>query len=189
MNGESENCTVLNEDPIVRFFLSISPLVVVIFLLYSLGPNVYTPVFRVFIAFYFALGVGWIVSPAIGLASGMHPVSVVIILVFISSQSSLIVSANYPLLEKIPFLGTYMCRLRSKAMTVIERKGLLKKVEYISIFWLMFLPVYGSGPNVMTLVGRLLGLEWKRVWAVITLSATVRFSIITSLVYLGYVSL
>lgn len=189
MNGEIKNSNILNEDPLLRFLVSILPVIIAVCLLYILGPAIYIPVTKVFLAFYFALGVGWIVSPAIALASGMHPISVVIILVFISSQSALIVSANYPFLEKIPFLGAYMKRLRNKAIKVIKKREALEKVEYISIFWLMFLPLYGSGPNVMTLVGRLLGLEWKSVWGVITFSATVRFSLVTTLVYLGYITL
>lgn len=189
MNGEYENCTVLNDDPVIRFFISTFPAVIAIVFLYSLGPTVYVTVSKVFLAFYFALGIGWIVSPAIGLASGMHPVTVVILLVFISSESSLIVSANYPLLEEVPLVGAYMERLRKRAMEIIEKRDLVKKVEYVGIFWFMFLPVYGSGPNVMTLVGRLLGLEWKKVWTVITLSAAFRFSLVTTLLYLGYISL
>ncbi|MFP4000563.1 MAG: hypothetical protein ACLFSM_01665 [Thermoplasmata archaeon] len=189
MNGEFADITVLNEDPVIRFLISIFPAVIGAVLLYLLGSDIYMPVSKVFIAFYFALGVGWILSPAIALASGIHPVWVILILVFISSESSLIVSANYPLLEKVPLLGTYMKRLRSRAMDVIEKKKIIKKVEYLGIFWLMFLPVYGFGPNVMTLVGRLLGLEWKRVWAVITFSAAVRFSLVTVLLYIGYLSI
>ncbi len=189
MNLGCDDNNILTKDPLTRFYISIMPAIFTIVFIYSLGPDLYIPAFRVFMAFYFALGVGWIVSPAIALAFGMRPVNVVILLVFISSQSSLIVSANYPILEKIPYLGSYMNRLRNKAVEIIEKRDMVEKIGYLSIFWLMFLPIYGSGPNVMTLVGRLLGLGWKRVWLVITLSATFRFSIITTLIYLGYISL
>ena len=189
MNLGCNDNNILTKDPLTRFYISIMPAILAIVFIYSLGPDIYIPAFRVFMAFYFALGVGWIISPAIALASGIHPINVVILLVFISSQSSLIVSANYPILEKIPYLGSYMNRLRNKAIKIIEKREMVEKVGYLGIFWLMFLPVYGSGPNVMTLVGRFLGLGWKRVWLVITLSATVRFSIVTTLIYLGYISL
>ncbi|MBS3781274.1 MAG: small multi-drug export protein [Candidatus Thermoplasmatota archaeon] len=189
MNGDEQTTDVLISNPFGRFFISILPATFAVIIFYFLGPEIYTPAFHVLLTFYFAVGVGWIVAPALALASGMHPLGVVIWLVFISSQSSLIVSANYSLLEKIPWLGLYMERLRKKARNIIEEKELVEKVEYASIFWLMFLPVYGTGPNVMTLVGRLLGLRWKSVWAVITFSACVRFSIITALLYLGYVNI
>ncbi len=177
------------ENPYTRFLLSILPSTIAVLVIYSLGPEIYIPAASVFIAFYFAVGLGWIVSPAVALASGLNPVGVVALLVFISSQSSLIVSLNYNLLEKIPLIGRYVKKLRTKAREIIEERELAKKIEYVSIFWLMFLPVYGTGPNVMSLVGRLLGLKWQKVWLVITLSATVRFTLITALMYLGYVSI
>lgn len=177
------------ESPFFRFLVSILPAIAAVLLLYSMGPEVYLPAASVFIAFYFAVGLGWIVSPAVALGSGLSPVGTVVLLVFISSQSSLILSLNYDLLEKIPLIGRYMKKLRTKAGEVIEKREAVKNIGYLSIFWLMFLPVYGTGPNVMTLVGRLLGMEWKRVWMVITLSATVRFALITSLMYLGYMSI
>lgn len=178
----------LFERPFPRFFISILPAVAVTVLCLLLGPDVYIPVGSVFISFFFAVGVGWIASPIVGISFGMNPILLVILLVFISSESSLIVSSSYDLLEYIPILGTGMKKLRKKAEKVIKNNDLAENAGYLSIFWLMFLPLYGSGPLVMTLVGRLLGLNWKKVWGTITLSALTRFSLITGLIYLGYLA-
>lgn len=175
------------EDPISRFFISIAPAVIVAFLCYLLGPDVYLPVISVFLSFFFAVGLGWIASPIIGISMGMNPFILVILLVFISSQSSLIVGLNYELLESIPLLGTGMKKTRKRAGELIEKKKLGEEAGYLSIFWLMFLPLYGTGPLVMTLVGRLLDFNWKKVWATITFSALTRFSLITGLIYLGHI--
>ncbi|MFW6144650.1 MAG: hypothetical protein ACOC55_03680, partial [Candidatus Natronoplasma sp.] len=102
------------------------------------------------------------------------------------SESSLIVSASYDLLEKVPLLGRLLKAVRRRASNLIENKDLRENVGYLSIFWLMFTPIYGSGPLVMTLVGRLLNLDWRKVWAVITLSAATRFTLVTILIYYGY---
>jgi len=174
------------ENPFYRFVISVSPAFLAVFILYLLGPDVYLPVLGVFLAFFFAVGAGWIVSPALGLASGMHPIWVIILLVFISSESSLIISSNYDILEKIPILGYPFKKVRKRAGNLIENRDLARKVSYVSIFWLMFLPVYGSGPLVMTLVGRLLDLDWIKVWSVVSFSAFTRFTIITTLIYYGY---
>ncbi len=176
------------DDPICRFFISISPALAVALLCYLLGPEIYILVASVTFSFFFAVGVGWIASPVIGISLGMNPIILLILLVFISSQSSLIVSSNYDLLEHPSLLGTGMKKLRKRAGKVIKNKELGENAGYLSIFWLMFLPVYGTGPLVMTLVGRLLDLNWKKVWGTITLSALTRFSLITGLVYLGYIS-
>ncbi len=174
--------------PVPRFFISISTAVIVTLLCYLLGPGVYVPVSSVFISFFFAVGVGWLASPVIGISLGINPIILVILLVFISSESSLIVSSNYDLLEYLPFIGSGMKKLREKASKVIKKKELGKETGYLSIFWMMFLPLYGTGPLVMTLVGRLLGLNWKKVWVAITLSALTRFGMITGLIYLGFIA-
>ncbi|MFP4609236.1 MAG: hypothetical protein ACLFNY_06625, partial [Candidatus Aenigmatarchaeota archaeon] len=158
----------LLKNPFYRFILSITPAVLAALIFYLLGPEIYLPVLGIFLAFFFAVGAGWIVSPAVGIASGIHPVSLILLLVFISSESSLIVSASYDLLEKVPLLGRLLKAVRRRASNLIENKDLRENVGYLSIFWLMFTPIYGSGPLVMTLVGRLLNLDWRKVWAVIT---------------------
>ncbi len=176
-------------DTYYRFIISILPALVVASFIYLLGPEVYRPAFAIFLTFYFGVAVGWIAAPAIGIAGGLHPLSVILLLVFISSQSSLIVSANYPLLEKIPYFGRYVKKIRTKAGELIERKDYGKNIGLVTIFWLRFLPIYGTGPNVMTLVGMILDLEWKRVWLTITLSALTRFSLVTAFVYYGYLNI
>lgn len=176
------------EHPLYRFLLSITPAIAAALLFYLLGPSVYGPVASVFLSFFFAVGVGWITSPIIGISLEMNPIALVILLVFISSESSLIVSSNYDWLESIPLLGKGMKKLRKRASSVIKKKKLAEDAGHLSIFWLMFLPVYGTGPLVMSLVGRLLGLNWKKTWGIITLSALARFTLITSLVHLGHVA-
>jgi len=177
------------ENDILRFLFSIIPAVSAALIIYLLGPKVYLPVSAVVSSFYFAVGVGWITSPIVGLSTGIHPVWLVLLLIFISTESSLVVSLNYELLEKIPGIGKLMQWIRKKAENVIEKHELARDVEFFSIFWLMFIPIYGTGPMSMTMVGRLLSLNWKKTWLTITFSATARFTIIILLLYLGWISL
>ena len=177
------------QNDLLRFLISITPAVLAGLILYILGPKIYLPVSAVVSSFYFAVGVGWITSPIVGLSTGINPVWLVLLLIFISTESSLIVSLNYDLLEKIPLIGRFMRWIRKKAEKVIEKHELARDVEYVSIFWLMFVPIYGTGPMIMTMVGRLLSLNWKKTWLTITLSATARFTIIIILLYVGWISL
>ncbi len=177
------------EREIVRdvsyLFLTISPALAAAFLIILLGPSVYLPVSAVLLNYYFAVGVGWVTSPLVGLAAGMKPWLLVILLVFIAVQSSFFVTVNYDLLEKIPLLGRLFLRTRKKAERVIDKHELAKDISYIGIFWLMFLPVFGTGPMVMSLVGRILALQWWKVWLTISLSAVVRYSLVVIVVYYG----
>lgn len=170
----------------ILFFMgSITPAIIAVAVLYLLGPAFYRPAAAVFSTYYFTLGAGWITSPLVGLSTGMHPGCVALLLVFIAMESSLIVSVNYDLLEKIPLAGRLINRIREKATRVIERRELGRSVSYVTIFWLMFIPVYGTGPMTLSIAGRLLGLDWKPLWLTISLSVCTRYTLIVVLLTLG----
>ncbi|MGM0405519.1 MAG: small multi-drug export protein [Thermoplasmatota archaeon] len=177
------------EREIVRdvsyLFLTVIPAITAAISIILLGPNVYLPVSAVLLNYYFAVGVGWVTASYFGLAAGISPWLLMILLVFVAVQSSFFVTVNYDLLEKIPLLGRLFIRTRKKAEKVINKHDLAKDISYIGIFWLMFLPVFGTGPMVMSFVGRILALQWWKVWLTISLSALVRYSLIVALVYYG----
>lgn len=171
------------------FMLSILPALIAAAIVLILGREVYLSVLAVVINYYFVVGVGWITSPVVGLLTGMNPIWLLILLVFISMESSLIVSVNYDLLEKIPLLGRAMRWIRTRAGKVVEKHSLAADVEYMTLFWLMFIPIYGTGPMMMSFVGRILSLEWWKVWLTITVSSIVRYTLLISIIYLGILSI
>ncbi len=174
----------------VLFFVgSITPAITAVVVLYMLGPAFYQPAAAVFSTYYFTFGAGWITSPLLGLSAGMHPGFVAVLLVFIAVESSLIVSVNYELLENIPLAGRLINRIREKATRLIEQRELGRSVSYATIFWLMFIPIYGTGPMTLSIAGRLLGLDWKPLWLTISLSVCTRYTLIVVLLTLGLWSL
>ncbi|MFW6141285.1 MAG: small multi-drug export protein [Candidatus Saliniplasma sp.] len=166
-------------------FLTISPAIAAALMLIMLGPEAYLPVSAVLLNYYFAVGVGWLTSPFVGLATGISPWLLIILLVYVATQSSFFVTVNYDLLEKIPLLGRFAKRTRKKAEKVIKKHDFAKDITYFSIFWLMFLPLFGTGPIVMSFVGRILALRWWKVWITISLSAVMRYSFVVIVVYYG----
>ncbi|MFW6040401.1 MAG: hypothetical protein ACOC85_01025 [Thermoplasmatota archaeon] len=174
---------------ILSLFFSIIPAVIAVIVIYTFGKEVYLPIAVILLNFYFAIGVGWITSPLIGLVTGISPIWIVVFLVFISSQSSLIVAVNYDILEKIPYLGKLMINIRKKADKVVQKNVLAKNISFMGLFWLMFLPIYGTGPMVMSMVGRILSLQWWKVWLTITISAILRFSLVVIIVHYGFLKL
>lgn len=170
---------------LIILFITILPAIVVAAILYMMGPDVYLPAAAVVGNFYFAIGVGWITSPLVGLITGINPILLVLFLVFVSMESSLIVSVNYDILEKIPLLGRGIRGVRKRAERIIEKHELAKNVGYISIFWLMFTPLYGTGPMSMSFVGRILALDWLKVWITISLSSLTRYTLLVLVIYYG----
>ncbi len=165
--------------------LTLAPAFVVSMFIISMGSDVYRAVSAVLVNYYFAIGVGWISSPVVGLSAGLGPLSLLLILVFVAMQGSFFISFNYDLLEKVPLIGRLVKRIRKKADKVIEKHSLLENVSYVTIFWLMFIPLYGTGPMSMSLIGRILSLEWWKLWITISLSVITRYSLVISVVYFG----
>ncbi len=167
-------------------FLSLVPAFTAGILIYLMGSSVYIPVSMVLLNYYFAPGVGWLASPVIWLSSGLSPLPLLGLVVFLAFQGSLFVTVNYDLLERIPLLGRIVRRIRIKAEQVIEKKTLVKDISYIGLFWLTFLPIYGTGPMTMSFIGRILSLEWWKVWVTVCLSSFVRYSLVIALIYYGF---
>ncbi len=169
-----------------RGLLTLVPALAAAVIILMLGSEVYLAVSAVLLNYYFAVGVGWVTSPLVGLSAGLGPVYLILLLVFVAIQSSLFVSVNYDLLERFPLLGRLFKKTRKKADDVIEKHELAENISYVGIFWLMFLPVFGTGPMVMSFVGRILSLNWWKVWLTISFSAGVRYSLMVILVYYGF---
>ncbi|MGM0511059.1 MAG: hypothetical protein ACQESD_08090 [Thermoplasmatota archaeon] len=170
----------------LKFFLfSITPAIIALIIIFMMGSGVYLSLLAVLVNFYFAIGLGWITSPVVGLSTGVHPFWLLVFMVFVATESSLIVSLNYDVLEKVPLLGRGIRYTREKAEEVIEKHELAQSVSYFTLFWLMFIPIYGTGPMVMSFIGRILALDWWKVWVTISLSALTRYSLIIGLVYYG----
>ncbi|MFO7792668.1 MAG: small multi-drug export protein [Candidatus Saliniplasma sp.] len=166
-------------------FLTLVPALTAAVIILMLGSQVYLAVSAVLLNYYFALGVGWLTSPWVGLTAGLGPWALILLLVFVAVQSSLFVSVNYDLIERVPLLGRLVKKTRNKADRVIEKHEMAKKISYVGVFWLTFLPFYGTGPMVMSFVGRILSLKWWKVWATISISAFTRYSLVVAAVYYG----
>lgn len=165
--------------------LTLVPALAAAVIILLLGPDIYLAVSAVLLNYYFALGVGWLTSPWVGLKAGLTPWALLSLLVFVAVQSSFFVSVNYDLIERVPLLGKFVKKTRNKADRVIEKHEIAKDISYIGIFWLTFLPFYGTGPMVMSFVGRILSLEWWKVWTTISISAFTRYSLVVAVVYYG----
>jgi len=167
-------------------FLSLMPAAFVVLFIIMLGSGVYIPVSAVVVNYYFSFGVGWLSSPVVGLSAGLGPLALLSLLVFIAVQSSLFLTVNYDLLEEVPHFGKFVKNIRKKAEEMIEKHELIENISYLGMYWLMFLPLYGTGPMTMSIVGRILSLEWWKVWITISLSAATRYSIVIVVVYYGF---
>ncbi len=156
---------------------------VVIFAIYISGPENYIPLAQVVITFFGAVGTGSVSCLFVGRALNINPFLLIFIVAFMESDMSLFVTLNYDLLAALPYLGKLLKKYENKASEIIKKRKFIEGLELYTIFILMFIPVYGTGAITMSLVGRLLSLNWKKVWIVISLASLSRTSIIVLILY------
>ncbi len=156
---------------------------VVVFTIYISGPENYIPLAQVVITFFGAVGTGSVSCLFVGRALNINPFLLIFIVAFMESDMSLFVTLNYDLLAALPYLGKLLKKYENKASEIIKKRKFIEGLELYTIFILMFIPVYGTGAITMSLVGRLLSLNWKKVWVVISLASLSRTTIIVLILY------
>lgn len=137
--------------------------------------------------FHIALGamVAYLVTPAgaeivipssvvaVGLNGGggfeafMTIASVVLVDVF----SALFLLWNFDLAEKTPFLGAFIERTEDRCRAYLARKPARQKLAVVALALYVALPFQMSGGVVGSILGRVMGLERHRVFAVVALSS------------------
>ncbi len=156
---------------------------VVVFAIYISGPGNYIPLAQVVITFFGAVGTGSVSCLFVGRALNINPFLLIFIVAFMESDMSLFVTLNYDLLASLPYLGKLLKKYENKASEIIKKRKFIEGLELYTIFILMFIPVYGTGAITMSLVGRLLSFNWKKVWIVISLASLSRTTIIVLILY------
>jgi len=137
--------------------------------------------------FYSAVGTGSVSAIFAGVGLGLHPLSAASVVAYIESIYSSFITIHYHLLLKIPLLGPLLAKYNEKAKKVLNRP-IVKRLELMGIFSLMFIPTFGTGAITMSLVGRTLGIKWWKVWITVTLASAIR-SVIIAGIAAGFISL
>ena len=78
---------------------------------------------------------------------------------------ALFVMWNYEYVLKIPFIGQKLGALAERGRATIERKEWLQRLSYAGIVLFVMVPFEGSGGLTGSLIGRMLGMEKKKVFA------------------------
>jgi uncharacterized membrane protein len=132
---------------------------------------------------------GEITAVILGVGLGVNPIIVVLLIIFIESDISLFVAWNFDILKSIPKIGGKIAQYEEKIKHKIEKKKWAKTAEFYGLTLMAAIPFYGTGALSSTLIGRLLGMEWKRSWLAVTIGVTLRSIVILTIIYFGYITL
>ncbi len=157
--------------------------------IYLAGPYVYERSAAEVAVFFGAVGTGAVTAVITGVALGLHPVYAALLVTFMESDMSLFISLNFDIILDIPVIGKVVKKYMEKARRIIERRRFVEGMELVAIYTIMFIPFYGTGAITMTLVGKILGLDWREVWLTVTLASLTRSMIVAYLTYAGMLTL
>ncbi len=161
---------------------------IVALIIYLSGPYYYTRFAAVASTFFFAVGTGAVTSILLGIALDLNPVLIIGFIVFLEADISLFIAWNFDVLKDTPLIGKVLMKYETRAKRFIKKKR-LESVEIMGLIAFVLIPFHGTGAVGGTIIGRILGMGWKRAWLCVTIGCSVRTIIITLSVYSGYISL
>jgi uncharacterized protein YjbI with pentapeptide repeats/uncharacterized membrane protein len=112
------------------------------------------------------------VIPA-AIAQGIHPLLIASAVAFIDIMVGLFLVWNFDLARKIPLIGKFIRRIESKGNEILAKKPWVERLAFTGIILFVMFPFQGSGAVGATIVGRMLGMDPRKVWYAVIIGAIV----------------
>lgn len=160
-------------------------------LLCLLGPLVTTALFLWLISQFFSdriayelliislasflwLGTTVVLTPAV-LGTQIHLATweIAIWMIYLNVATAFLYAYNLDLLEKIPWVGPYLCRARSNAASSLDEHPWIRGLASFGVMLFVITPFPGSGQLGGCFVGRVVGLTRRTTFLVVSLAGTV----------------
>ncbi len=180
---------MLQTKPSLKFMIPWVFATLVFLMIYFSGPSCYNRLALVASVNFLDVISGEITAILVGINSGLNPLVVTSFIIFIESDISLIVALNFDILKKPPKMGKRLITYEKKIKNLIEKKSWLKTAAFFGVILITAVPSYGTGALPATIIGRLLGLGWKKSWLAVTIGAAARSVLISLIIYFGYIVL
>ncbi len=105
----------------------------------------------------------------LGVSLGIHPALMAISIAMVDILVGLFLLWNYRIIYYVPLLGKWARKTEQKAKKMIyEGKG-FSKLAFLGIILFVIVPFQGSGAVSATIIGKMSGMDAKKVWlAIIT---------------------
>ncbi len=136
---------------------------------YSLG-NMGTLIFPLLAAYFFPPFGKESVIP-LGVSIGIHPALMAISIAMVDVLVGLFLLWNYRVLYYIPILGSWARKTELKAKKMIEEGRGFSKLAFLGLILWVMVPFQGSGAVSATIIGKMSGIDEKKVWLAIILGA------------------
>ncbi|MDX1534928.1 MAG: small multi-drug export protein, partial [Thermoplasmata archaeon] len=107
----------------------------------------------------------------LGVSLGVHPALMAFSVAMVDVLVGLFLLWNYRVLYYIPILGKWAHKMEVKARKMIEEGRGFSKLAYLGLVLFVIVPFQGSGAVSATILGKMSGMDAKKVWSAIILGA------------------
>ncbi len=112
------------------------------------------------------------VIPA-AIAQGISPWLVASAVAFIDIMVGLFLVWNFDLARKIPLIGGFIRRIESRGHDILKKKPWVERLAFTGLILFVMFPFQGSGAVGATIIGRMLGMDPKKIWFAVIIGAVV----------------
>ncbi|MFQ6012851.1 MAG: small multi-drug export protein [Thermoplasmata archaeon] len=107
----------------------------------------------------------------LGVSLGIHPALMAFSIAMVDVLVGLFLLWNYRVLYYVPLLGRWAHKMEVKAKRMIEEGRGFSKLAYLGLILFVIVPFQGSGAVSATILGKMSGMDAKKVWSAIILGA------------------
>ena len=94
-------------------------------------------------------------------------------MIYLNAAAAFLYAYNLDLLEKLPWIGPYLRRCRKNAALILEQHKWIRRLAAVGVGLFVMTPLPFSGQLGGCFVGRLIGLERRVTFLVVTLAGTI----------------
>jgi uncharacterized membrane protein len=107
----------------------------------------------------------------LGVSLGIHPALMAFSIAMVDVLVGLFLLWNYRVLYYVPFLGKWAHKMEVKARKMIQEGRGFSKLAYLGLILFVIVPFQGSGAVAATIIGKMSGMDAKKVWSAIIVGA------------------
>lgn len=107
----------------------------------------------------------------LGISLGVHPAVMALSIAMVDILVGLFLLWNYRVLYYVPLLGKWARKMERKAQKLIQEGKGTGKLAWLGLVLFVIVPFQGSGAVTATILGKMGGMDAKKVWSAVIVGA------------------
>jgi uncharacterized membrane protein len=177
---------------LLQFFLPWALMGIGLTLLATLGPDVYVRALSILGLYVFTplgkslgvtIGIDFFTAGGAGIAglgwgAWEAMAAVILLILFADACISMFIVWNMDHARGIPVIGWALRAAETAARGALARSARLRKMAFAGLLLFTIVPLYGTGPIVTPVMGRMMGLTSVATWIAVVLGSAIRSTLL-----------